>query len=202
MKRPRSIVTVLAVAMLALTITAGCKSRRSQSNPAPDSDPTSVQQNSDWPTATSVDRYLNEQAALLAAIDGVDLERIDDEIVMTWPSDELFDLDSAMLKLDAQDKLRQVTDVLAKYPDTGVQIAGHTDNVGTEDYSRKLSERRAISVRNFLTGAGTEASRVKAVGFGTDDPLASNDTEEGRRLNSRIEITIRATEALKARARQ
>jgi outer membrane protein OmpA-like peptidoglycan-associated protein len=147
-----------------------------------------------------ISRYMDEQAKELAQVQGAATERLGDKIRVTWDSAILFDFDSAMLKTDAQQNIGKMGEVFQKYPDTDIVIAGHTDNKGAEDYNLKLSERRAASVKNYLVGMGVDPSRLQTVGFGEMKPIASNETEEGRLKNRRVEIDIRANEALRERA--
>lgn len=144
--------------------------------------------------------YMNQQASELSIIQGAKTERIDDAIRMTWDNDILFGFDSAMLKTDAQTQIEQIASIFEKYSDTMIIVAGHTDSQGDEDYNFTLSERRALSVRNYLIDAGVPPVRIETVGFGEFRPVATNDTEEGRNLNRRVEIEIHPNEALKDRA--
>jgi len=144
--------------------------------------------------------YMDNQAAELDKIDSAKTERVGREITVTWSAETLFDLDSAMLKPDSEPDLKRMAEVLARYPETRLQITGHTDNEGTEQNNFKLSERRAQSVRNFLVDKGVDASRINTLGYGELRPVASNETEEGRNRNRRLEIHIKPGDALKARA--
>ena len=103
-----------------------------------------------------------------------------------------FELDSAQLTASSKLILDNVATTL-KAPSNNniaVQIGGHTDVVGTEAYNLMLSQQRAESVRQYLIGKGVDASRLRAEGFGTSQPLASNDSEEGRAQNRRVEFKI------------
>ena len=144
--------------------------------------------------------YMDDQADELAMIASAKTERIGREITITWDSETLFDLDSAMLKPDSEPDLKLMAQMFAKYPDTRLIITGHTDAKGSEQHNFKLSERRAQSVRNFLVDQGVVPSRINTMGYGELRPVASNDTAEGRRLNNRLEIQIKPGDALKARA--
>lgn len=146
-----------------------------------------------------IGHYMDKQAEELAKIEGAKTERVGDEIMVTWDSAILFDFDSAMLKLESQDNLKKMADVLVGYPDTDIIIAGHTDSQGSENYNQKLSERRAVSVRNYLVDMGVDAVRLRTVGHGEMKPVSSNETEDGRRNNRRVELEIRANEELRAR---
>jgi outer membrane protein OmpA-like peptidoglycan-associated protein len=92
--------------------------------------------------------------------------------------------------------------ILNKYPDTDLEIQGHTDNTGTDKYNQSLSERRSSTVSNYLTSHGIALERVKTVGFGESAPKYSNDTESGRAQNRRVEFLITANEKMKADAKK
>jgi outer membrane protein OmpA-like peptidoglycan-associated protein len=77
-----------------------------------------------------------------------------------------------------------------QYPQTTIQIAGHTDSSGSETYNQTLSERRGMSVQNALSGQGVDATRMQVIGFGEGQPIADNATETGRQLNRRVIVTI------------
>ena len=76
------------------------------------------------------------------------------------------------------------------YPDLNVVIEGHTDSVGTAAYNKKLSQRRAEAVKEYMVGNGIDANRLKAQSFGEDKPIASNKTKEGRQQNRRVEAAV------------
>ncbi len=115
------------------------------------------------------------------------------ELVVTMPQDILFATDSAAVRPDLQADLRAVARNLLAYPDTRVEVVGHTDNTGSALYNQDLSQRRASAVAAVLIGAGVPASRVVAVGRGEDMPVATNLTPEGRARNRRVELIIRPT---------
>jgi outer membrane protein OmpA-like peptidoglycan-associated protein len=91
--------------------------------------------------------------------------------------------------------------VLNKYPDTNILVEGDTDNTGSDDYNLRLSERRAQSVADYQKSLGVAGSRISTVGLGESNPVASNDTEDGRRQNRRVEVAIFANEDLKKAAK-
>ena len=105
-------------------------------------------------------------------------------------SDVLFDFNKYTLKPGAREKLAKVGGILLAYPGLKIQVEGHTDSVGTDEYNQKLSEARAGSVREYLTGQGVSGDAVTAVGFGKADPVASNDTAAGRQKNRRVEMVV------------
>lgn len=112
------------------------------------------------------------------------------QLVVTVPQDLLFAVDSANVSASQQANLRTVAASLNRYPDTTVNVIGHTDNTGAASYNQSLSERRASAVASVLIGAGVSSSRVVAVGRGENQPVASNLTPEGRQQNRRVEIII------------
>jgi outer membrane protein OmpA-like peptidoglycan-associated protein len=105
-------------------------------------------------------------------------------------SDVLFDFNQATLKPGAKEKLAKVSGILLAYPTLMMNVEGHTDSVGSDEYNQKLSERRAYAVRDYLTSNGISPANVQAVGFGKADPVASNDTAAGRQQNRRVEMVV------------
>jgi outer membrane protein OmpA-like peptidoglycan-associated protein len=105
-------------------------------------------------------------------------------------SDVLFDFDKYTLKAGAREKLAKVSGILLAYPGLKIQLEGHTDSVGTDDYNMKLSEQRAGAVRDYLTTQGVASTGLTAVGLGKADPVASNGTDAGRQQNRRVEMVV------------
>jgi len=142
----------------------------------------------------SIGRYMdNQEAAMrqqLAGVEAANIQRNADVLAVTFKADMLFDFDSSSLKAGAYDEISRVAQVLVQYPQTNITIAGHTDSKGTEAYNQQLSERRAQVVKNALAGQGVNPGRLSVIGYGESRPIASNDTESGRQLNRRVEITI------------
>jgi OmpA-OmpF porin, OOP family len=101
-----------------------------------------------------------------------------------------FEFDSDRLTPEAKVILRQVAQTLKAYPDVDVEVAGHTDSTGTDAYNLSLSEKRSISVKNFLTGEGVEARRMTPTGYGESQPIDTNDTEDGQARNRRVELRV------------
>lgn len=102
-----------------------------------------------------------------------------------------FDFDKATLRPDAEAILSEAVSILQKYPQLKVEVAGHTDAVGTDQYNQGLSERRAATVYSYLTNAGIDAGRlVGPNGFGESRPIDTNDTAEGRAKNRRTELNV------------
>jgi len=109
-----------------------------------------------------------------------------------------FDFDKATIKPESHDLLNEVAEVIAKNPQIkALSIEGHTDSDGKEDYNQKLSERRAASVREYLTTHGIDAGMLQSAGFGESKPLAGNDTDDGKEKNRRVEFMITKQEEVK-----
>jgi outer membrane protein OmpA-like peptidoglycan-associated protein len=105
-------------------------------------------------------------------------------------SDVLFDTGSSTLKPGAREKLAKISGILLAHPGLTLQIEGHTDSVGSDDFNQQPSERRADSVREFLASQGVAPSSMTAQGFGKTQPVASNDNAEGRQRNRRVELVV------------
>jgi outer membrane protein OmpA-like peptidoglycan-associated protein len=105
-------------------------------------------------------------------------------------SDVLFDTGSADLKPGAREKLAKISGILLAHPGLTLQIEGHTDSVGTDEFNQELSGRRADAVRDYLAQEGVPASSMTAKGFGKTQPVASNDTPDGRQKNRRVELVV------------
>jgi OOP family OmpA-OmpF porin len=101
-----------------------------------------------------------------------------------------FDFDKSDIRPDAAVILDEAASILNANPGSSVSVGGHTDSVGTDAYNQGLSERRANSVRDYLVGKGVDGSRLTATGYGESNPIASNDTADGRALNRRVELNV------------
>jgi outer membrane protein OmpA-like peptidoglycan-associated protein len=105
-------------------------------------------------------------------------------------SDVLFDFDKYTLKPGAREKMAKVAGILLAYPGLKIQLEGHTDSIGGDEYNQKLSDHRSNSVRDYLVEQGVPGATVTAAGFGKADPVASNDTAAGRQRNRRVEMVV------------
>jgi len=105
-------------------------------------------------------------------------------------SDVLFDFNKYTLKPGAREKLAKVSGILLAYPGLKIQVEGHTDAIGSDEYNLKLSQQRADGVRDYLVTQGVPAPSVASVGLGKADPVASNDTAAGRQQNRRVEMVV------------
>ncbi|UZT97455.1 OmpA family protein [Chryseobacterium fluminis] len=134
---------------------------------------------------------------------GAEVERVGDGIKITLNESIVnFDFDSSNLRAASITNLDKLAGVLANNPDTNINIYGHTDSKGADDYNMKLSERRANAVKSYLAGKGIASSRLFAKGEGESMPVASNDTEDGRAKNRRVEFAITANEKMINDAKQ
>ena len=101
-----------------------------------------------------------------------------------------FDFDKSTIKKGYYKDIDDLVKVMKDYPDLNVVIEGHTDSVGTAAYNKKLSQERAEAVKQYMVEKGIDANRLKAQGFGEERPIASNDTEEARQKNRRVEAAV------------
>ena len=108
-------------------------------------------------------------------------------------SDVLFDTGQHTLKPGAREKLATVAGILLAYPDLSLEVDGHTDSVGDDDYNQALSERRAEAVRGYLVQQGIPTASIAAQGYGESQPVASNDVPVGRQQNRRVELVVSGT---------
>ena len=137
--------------------------------------------------------YQDKQEAKLRqqlAGSGVDVVRQGDNITLDMPGNVTFALDSASLNTDFHSVLNKVGETLREYDKTVIEVAGHTDSSGSDQYNQQLSEKRANAVAQYLSAQGVPAARMVTVGAGESHPVASNDTPDGRAQNRRVEITI------------
>jgi outer membrane protein OmpA-like peptidoglycan-associated protein len=137
--------------------------------------------------------YMDEQEKKLrkqTAGTGVNVTREGDELVLDMPSEVTFAFGSANLSPDFRGTLDKVASTLGEYEKTYVDVLGHTDSVGTDLYNQSLSEQRAGTVADYLSGRGVQRARLATKGYGESQPRASNTTEEGRAQNRRVEIRL------------
>lgn len=140
-----------------------------------------------------VGRRMDKQEQELRQIEGVEVTRPSEgEIAVRLTSDVLFDYNSAALRPASRSTLRELADNFEGYPDNRIIVEGHTDSTGSEAYNQRLSEQRAANVADYLIEHGVNPRNVTVYGYGELQPKASNETPEGRQLNRRVEIHIRA----------
>jgi outer membrane protein OmpA-like peptidoglycan-associated protein len=154
-------------------------------------------------TGAVIGRQMDKQAEeIKKANPDAKVERVGEGIVVEFTDKILFDFDHSNLTASAMTNLDKVADVLKKYPDTDIEVQGHTDSKGTVKYNQLLSERRATSVSHYLTEQHIVSSRLTTKGFGENMPKYTNDNDEGQTQNRRVEFLITANEKMKADARQ
>lgn len=135
-------------------------------------------------------------------IEGATVERVGEGIQVTFESGLLFGFDSDVVLPEARANFAELAKSLENYPDTDLLIVGHTDNVGTEEYNLGLSERRAAAAADYLAFRGVSRGRLQPAGRGESEPVASNDTDQGRTQNRRVEVAIFASDKLQQEARR
>jgi len=146
--------------------------------------------------------YMDKQAAKIREdLKGAKVERVGEGILITFDSGILFDHDSYALKSETRENLNELAPTLIKYDDTDLLVLGHTDNTGTDEYNMKLSDKRATSVSSYITTKGVASGRIDETGYGETDPVATNETAEGRELNRRVEVVIVANKKLQRAAK-
>jgi outer membrane protein OmpA-like peptidoglycan-associated protein len=121
---------------------------------------------------------------------GVSVTRNGDNIILNMPGNITFATDSSNISADFYKVLDSVALVIKEYEKTYVDVVGHTDSTGAEAYNQQLSEARASSVARYLESQGVLGARIVSSGLGEAQPIASNDTAEGRSLNRRVEIIL------------
>lgn len=130
------------------------------------------------------------------------VERVGEGIEVEFDSKVLFDFGKSELKDASKETLNDLVTILKKYPDTDIEIQGHTDNVGSDAFNETLSSKRANAVMIYLIDRGIASSRLNPKALGERYPKYSNDTEEGRSQNRRVEFLITANEKMKAEAKK
>ena len=148
-----------------------------------------------------IGRQMDKQAEEISkTVPDAKVERVGEGIVVEFSSNVLFGFDKSNLSNEAKTNLDKLVVVLNSYPDTNIEIQGHTDSKGSEAYNQDLSVQRARSVSDYLAGEGIKSNRLTVKGFGELVPKYSNDTESDRAQNRRVEFLITANEKMKAEA--
>jgi outer membrane protein OmpA-like peptidoglycan-associated protein len=144
-----------------------------------------------------IGRKMDKQAEEMKQVMGdAEVKRVGEGIVVEFKDKVLFGYDRADLSTTAQGSLNKLGNVLQKYPDTNIEILGHTDNKGSDNYNQGLSERRANAAAAYLRTNGIAGTRITTKGMGESDPKATNDTDEGRTENRRVEFVITANQKM------
>jgi outer membrane protein OmpA-like peptidoglycan-associated protein len=140
-----------------------------------------------------IGNYMDEQERKLrsqTAGSGMEVERDGDNLLLRMPSGITFAYDKSDVMPQFQPTLNEVASILAEYPKTYIDVYGHTDSDGSDDYNQALSERRAQSVASYLNSHGVQSARIATRGYGETQPIASNATEAGKAANRRVEIKV------------
>jgi len=148
--------------------------------------------------------YMDKQAEDLNKDlgEGATIERVGEGIRVTFDSGILFEFNKSDLSAESKQSLTKFAETVNKYEDTKIILEGHTDSVGSEEYNLQLSEKRAKAVADFVKNLAVGGERLSEIGYGELQPIADNNTAEGRQLNRRVEIAIFANEELKAKAKE
>jgi outer membrane protein OmpA-like peptidoglycan-associated protein len=150
-----------------------------------------------------IGNYMDKQAAEIERdIAGARVERVGEGIKITFSSGVMFDVNRAVLKDQYRGELGELATILNKYEDTNILLEGHTDSTGTEEYNLELSKKRSQSVANYLATQNVNPTRFTIMGYGESQPIASNETSDGRAQNRRAEVAIYANEKLKKVAKE
>jgi outer membrane protein OmpA-like peptidoglycan-associated protein len=152
-------------------------------------------------TGAVIGNKMDKQAEEIArSIPDAQVIRVGEGIVVEFSSNVLFGFDQSDLSGDAKTSLDKLVKVLKEYPDTDIEIQGHTDSKGSATYNQNLSVQRASRVASYLKGMDVAASRIEVKGFGESLPKYMNDTEQGRAQNRRVEFLIAANDKMRSDA--
>jgi outer membrane protein OmpA-like peptidoglycan-associated protein len=137
-----------------------------------------------------MDKQEAEMRQALAESEAAAIRREGNLLAISLRGDVTFDTDSAIVRPGLYSEIERIATILIKYPDTVIQVEGHTDSTGSESYNMDLSARRAEAVKNLLVQKGVGPSRILTMAFGESNPIASNEYDYGRAQNRRVEIKV------------
>ncbi|HET8735656.1 MAG TPA: OmpA family protein [Pricia sp.] len=137
-------------------------------------------------------------------IPGAEVTRVGEGINVTFTEDQgvYFDTNKSAVEGTSEETLNKMAGILKEYPKSNILVEGHTDSAGPDDYNMNLSKQRATSVSDYLLSQGIDKSRLTTKWYGENQPVADNETKEGKSKNRRVEMAIVASEALKEEAKQ
>ena len=141
----------------------------------------------------AIGHYMDQQEALLRQElegTGVSVTREGNNIRLNMPGNVTFDTDQSNIRPQFQPVLDSVVKVANKFDKTALRVSGHTDSTGSESYNQRLSEYRALSVKDYLAMRGVASQRLSSVGYGEGRPIADNGSVSGRALNRRVELEL------------
>lgn len=154
-------------------------------------------------TGALIGRHMDKQAeAMKKSVPDAKIERVGEGIVVEFSEKVLFGFDQSVLNSEAKRSLDKLVTVLNDYPDTNIEVQGHTDSKGSEAYNEKLSRRRAEAVSSYLRTKGVTGSRLSTKAYGESAPKYSNETTDGASQNRRVEFLVYANEKMKAEAKK
>ncbi len=154
-------------------------------------------------SGTLIGKKMDKQAREIEnRVPGAKVERVGEGIVVEFSEKILFGFDKSDLSASAEGNLDKLVAVLKEYPDTDIEVQGHTDSKGADSYNMGLSQRRATAVATYLRNRGVSASRITTKGYGETAPVASNDTDDGRAQNRRVNFLITANDKMKQDAKK
>jgi outer membrane protein OmpA-like peptidoglycan-associated protein len=154
-------------------------------------------------TGAVIGHKMDKQAKEIESkVPGAKVDRVGEGILVEFNEKILFGFDQSYLNASAETNLDKLATILKEYPDTDIEIQGHTDSKGTDSYNMTLSEKRAAAVATYLRGKGIPSNRIRTKGFGETAPIASNDTEAGRAQNRRVDFLITANDKMKEDAKK
>ena len=179
-------VALVALLAVALLLPAGCGSRTAKG--------AGIGAAVGAVTGAVVGARMDRQAEELAKV--AETKRTEQGVIVTLSSNKIhFDVDQAVVKDDSRATLVELANILKNYPEDIIVVAGHTDSDGSEAYNMDLSKRRAQAVVDILAANGVPSESIQAHGYGEAQPVASNETAEGKALNRRVELSITVDES-------
>ncbi len=141
----------------------------------------------------AVGQYLDRQQRELEqslAGSGAQVSRQGDQLMVNFPASVTFATDSSQIRPESYPALNELAATLQRYPESYIDVVGHTDSTGSDAYNQTLSEQRAQSVANYLRNRGVASARIAAFGMGETQPIATNASADGRQANRRVEVRI------------
>ena len=154
-------------------------------------------------TGAIIGRKMDKQAEeMKRKLPDAKVERVGEGIIVEFNEKILFGFDKSDLSAVSKKNLDKAISVLNKYPDTNIEVQGHTDSKGTQDYNMTLSDKRATNVSRYLSQKGIASSRLSTKPYGKDAPKYDNNTETGRAQNRRVEFLISANDKMKEDAKK
>ncbi len=154
-------------------------------------------------TGAIIGRKMDKQAEdIRNTVPGAKVYRVGEGIIVEFNDKVLFGFDQSNLNEGSKTNLNNLKEILIKYPDTNMEVQGHTDNTGTDSYNMALSKRRASAVSNYMISSGISSRRISTKGYGENAPNYGNDNEDDRAQNRRVEFLITANEKMRSEAKK